>query len=221
MEAPAQMPSEIRVNVYVDSFNLYFGLLKDQSGCRWLNLTSLSEALCGKIPEGAQDAAPRLRVIYFFTAHVRATKEDPGKSNRQEVYLRALRHYGVRVVHGYFLRNRRWMRAADTDSPVRVWHTEEKGSDVNLATQMVRDAAKDEMDAAILISNDGDFKAAIACVREDFGKDVYVVVPRKRPPTRGLDQAASGVMGLSRSFVRAHQFPEKIPGTTIRKPLLW
>ncbi len=216
------MQDKPRVNVYVDSFNLYFGLLKDQHGCRWLSLTSLSQTLCGQLPQLRQDMAPRIQSIYFFTAHVRATNEDPKKNNRQRVYLRALKHDGVRVIVGYFSRNRRKMRAVDSKRSVRVWHTEEKGSDVNLATQMVRDAAKDEMDAAILISNDGDFKAAVACVRQDFQKDVYVVaLVNNRQPTRGLKEAASGILKLSRPLVRRHQFPETIPGTTIRKPPSW
>ena len=46
--------------------------------------------------------------------------------------------------------------------PVRVMKTEEKGSDVNLATYLLVDAFEDRFDVAVIISNDSDLKEPIA-----------------------------------------------------------
>ncbi len=39
---------------------------------------------------------------------------------------------------------------------VEVWKTEEKGSDVNLASYLLLDAFRKESEAAVVISNDSD-----------------------------------------------------------------
>lgn len=58
---------------------------------------------------------------------------------------------------------------------VRVVKTEEKGSDVNLATHLLIDAFDDAFDVAVIVSNDSDLKEPIAQVRNKFGKTIGIM----------------------------------------------
>ena len=78
----------MRTFVYVDGFNLYYGALKESSW-KWLDLLALFE----KVLQPHHD----ILAIKYFTARVSGTSGDPSKSQRQDVYLRALRHYRLRV----------------------------------------------------------------------------------------------------------------------------
>jgi hypothetical protein len=70
----------VRLNVYVDAFNLYYGCLRT-SPYKWLDLLALSQRLF------PGDEIHRIR---YFTALVSARADDPRKPQRQQVYLRAL-----------------------------------------------------------------------------------------------------------------------------------
>ncbi len=54
---------------------------------------------------------------------------------------------------------------SDPDDPVivDVIKTQEKGSDVNLATYMLLDAFRQESDIAVVISNDSDLRSPSGC----------------------------------------------------------
>jgi hypothetical protein len=60
---------------------------------------------------------------------------------------------------------------------VWVWKTEEKGSDVNLATHLLHDAYRNDHELAVVISNDSDLVVPIQIVRHELGKPVGVFVP--------------------------------------------
>jgi len=65
---------------------------------------------------------------------------------------------------------------------VEVIKTEEKGSDVNLATYLLLDACRGDCDVAVVVTNDSDLKEPITIVREDLGMTVGVVNPH--PPRK-------------------------------------
>ena len=52
---------------------------------------------------------------------------------------------------------------------VLVRDSEEKGSDVNLATRLLVDGFNGEYEQAVVVSNDADFAAAMRYVRDDLG----------------------------------------------------
>src|SRR3989304_4835741 len=73
-----------RVIVYIDGFNLYFGICdKGWRRYLWLDLPALATRL---LTPGQQLVATK-----YFTARVRA---DPGKIRRQSTYLQALEARG-------------------------------------------------------------------------------------------------------------------------------
>ncbi len=61
-----------------------------------------------------------------------------------------------------------------------VIQREEKGSDVSLASFLLLDAFRNEADLAVVVTNDSDLAEPIRMVRNDLGKRVAIVNPRKR-----------------------------------------
>ncbi|MHC8509553.1 MAG: NYN domain-containing protein [Rhodospirillales bacterium] len=103
---------------------------------------------------------------------------------------------------------------------VEVHSSEEKGSDVNLASHLLNDAWHERFEAAAVISNDTDLIEPIRMVAQERNKPVYLISPRKRQ-AEGLVEAATYARHIRRNMLSACQFPDLIPGTTIRKPEEW
>ena len=98
---------------------------------------------------------------------------------------------------------------------------EEKGSDVNLAAHLLNDAWKDLYDVAVVISNDTDLTAPIRMVTQERHKQICLVCPARRPASPKLVTVSTYVRHIHRPHLEAAQFPDAIPGTTIRKPPTW
>jgi NYN domain len=75
------------------------------------------------------------------------------------------------------VRERRVTRARTAE----VIKTEEKGSDVNLASLLVADGFRGNYEVAIVISNDSDLVLPIQIVRDELQLPVGVVNPRGNP----------------------------------------
>ena len=63
---------------------------------------------------------------------------------------------------------------------VEVIKTEEKGSDVNLATYLLLDAFENRSDTAVVISNDSDLAEAVRVAQVELGIRVGIVNPHPR-----------------------------------------
>ena len=208
----------MRTIVYVDGFNLYYGCVKG-TPYRWLNLLELCRLLLG--------SAHHVTRVKYFTANVSGRPGDPDQPIRQQVYLRALRTLPeIEIYFGHFLSHAKWMPAAvslgGVPAKVQVIVTEEKGSDVNLATQLVSDAYERAFEAAVLITNDSDLVAPIALVRNRLGLPVGVLNPHKRPSVE-LNHAASFIKPIRRGVLQASQFPSPLrdAGGEFHKPASW
>ena len=211
----AQKP---RTSVYVDAFNLYYGALKGTPH-RWLNL----DALCRAYLPGNDIAA-----IKYFTAIVSARPNDPQQPARQNAYLRALETLpNLSVICGHYLSHAIQARLANPrpgQSPyVRIIKTEEKGSDVNLATHLLHDAHLDRFDIAVVISNDSDLLEPIRLVRSELGKQVGILNPHKNP-SRALLPHTDFIKQIRGGALAASQFPATLrdgQGAMIYKPAPW
>jgi hypothetical protein len=162
--------------VYVDGFNLYYGCLKGTS-YKWLDL----EALCALLLPNYD-----VRRIRYFTARISGRPDQPGSPTRQDAYLRALASRPkVSIHYGKFLQStvRMPLAAPQPGGPrtVEVIKTEEKGSDVNLATYLLLDAFRKDSDAAVVISNDSDLCEPIRIVQNEFKMPVGLLIPHSRP----------------------------------------
>ena len=205
-----------RTNVYVDGFNLYYGALR-KTPYRWLDLNQLFTLLLTK--NTVQD-------IKYFTALVSARPNDPGQPQRQQLYLRALATLPNVSVHlGHFLVHTVNMPLATPIGELRyakVIKTEEKGSDVNLATHLLHDAHLDRFDTAVVVSNDSDLLGPIQIVRNDLGKRVGVLNPHKHP-SQALLPHISFIKQIRAGALAAAQFDTTLCDSTGRfsKPPDW
>lgn len=208
----------IRTAVYFDGFNLYYWL--KPLPYRWVDLKALALSAI---------AHPKIDhhivAIKYFTARVSATPDDPGKPSRQDVYLRALAATTseFKPYFGEFRRNRKWMHrvtwGGGVGRKVEVWSTDEKGSDVNLAVELVNDAWNDLYDLAVVVSNDSDLAGALSIVKRR-GRRVGVLV-RGDAQVVSLRKVSHFQVTLSEGHLRRALLPHDIPGTSIRIPEGW
>ena len=153
----------LRTNVYIDGFNLYYGALKNRPRAKWLDLSALCSILLTK------NDVHRIR---YFTARVQARSNSPNAPRHQAVYFRALRTIPNLSIHfGHFLSHPvRLPLNSDPTRTVEVIRTEEKGSDVNLATHLLWDGFQDDYECAVIISNDSDLAEPIRVVKNELGR---------------------------------------------------
>ncbi len=210
----------MRVHVYVDGFNLYYRALRS-SPYRWLNLHALAQELLD--PE---DTIDRIR---YFTARVSPRSGDPDAPRRQQAYLSALSSIPqVSIHYGRFLPKQKWRPIVhphwNPDVFVEVHDTEEKGSDVNLASHLLNDGWRDRYDAALILSQDTDLCEPLRMVRQDLEKLVGLVCLDGRQANKRLARVASFVRHLTPARLSKAQFAEKVmtpKGRFATKPESW
>ena len=204
-------------NVYIDGFNLYYGAVRGTSN-KWLDL----EALCHRLLPGDD-----IRRIRYFTARVSARSGDPRQPQRQQTYLRALESLPMVSVHyGHFLTHTVRMPLANpkpgAPATAEVLKTEEKGSDVNLASHLLLDAFRKDCDVAVVISNDSDLRVPIRIAEQQLGVTVGIINPH-HPKNRSRVLKGTFFKQLRRSVPAQCQLPNVITDTkgTFRKPEGW
>lgn len=161
-----------RVAMYVDGFNLYYGLRsKGWRRFYWLDMMALGQNLLRP--------GQRLVGVRYFTARIAG--RDRGRQRRQGVFLEALETLaGVEIHYGHFLSKPRQCRVCDARWTV----FEEKMTDVNIAVRLLGDAQDDVFDTAILVSADGDLAGPVEAVLGRYaGKRVVAVFPPGEGPT--------------------------------------
>ncbi|MFN0071313.1 MAG: NYN domain-containing protein [Chloroflexota bacterium] len=186
--------------------------------CKWLDLDRLSRLL---LPN---DTIHRIR---YFTAPIQPRPNSPNQGAHQQIYLRALRTIPHLTIHeGTFRTDPRWM-PLETPLPdgltmVRVLKTEEKGSDVHLATYLVSDAYEKDFEKAVVISNDSDLCTPIRLVRTRLGFEVLVYNPGKRHSSE-LQRDATEMRNLRRGPIVGSQFASILTDAqgTFTKPRGW
>jgi uncharacterized LabA/DUF88 family protein len=203
---------------YVDGFNLYYGLRDscDGAGIRWRWID---------IPRLCRMIVPEVEVTHlkYFTARVQP--QGHAKAKRQARFLRALRSLpNVSIHYGSFIQKEAEMRLASNRSRrVRVLRTEEKGSDVNLATHLVVDGlVKHAFGVAVVVSNDSDLVYPIQVVRAG-GCEVGVLNPHLDQPSAELRKVASWVRPIRPRAVRMVPLAPELRDAdgVFRKPPAW
>ena len=158
-------------NVYIDGFNLYYGALR-KTPFKWLDLS----AFCHRLLPGRT-----IGRIRYFTARIKPLPHDQHAPARQVAYLRALSTLSDVTIHyGQFVsREQSWpavpLTSATPGGPpqlTRILRTEEKRSDVNLATILMVDCVDDSFDEVVVVSNDSDLVMPLDYAVQRFGKTV-------------------------------------------------
>lgn len=204
-----------KVYAYVDGFNLYYGSLKS-TPYRWLNIG----ALCAAMLPGDEIAA-----IRYFTASVSARPGDPSQPQRQQMFLRALRTIPNLTIHYGQFRTRPTRLPLSNTTPIKLVYvdrTEEKGSDVNLASYLLLDGFKKSYETAVLITNDSDLETPVRFVRQELRLAIGILNPHSTHSSC-LRQYANFTKRIRQSDVAAAQFPNELTDAhgKFSKPPSW
>lgn len=189
----------MRTNVYIDGFNFYYGAVKG-TRYRWLNFDALARLLLPGDEIGS---------IHYFTARVHPTRANPDVHTRQNFFLRALDTVPtIQTQFGSFL--------------ATGGRFSEKGSDVNLATQMLVDCFDDQCDQLLLVSGDSDLIRPLELAKNRFGKKVIAAFTLGRNSTE-VRRVVDDVMRVREQNLRDAQFPDQLTDAqgTFTKPPQW
>lgn len=223
----------LRTRIYIDGYNFYYGCLKGTCH-KWLDLYKLFAAhvLPSALSEaGGQPVRHDLlpEAIHYFTAKIieSAAKADDSVSSqaRYHTALRKLHDGRIRIVEGYYSvtevrapridENDRDKRPRNCDR-VAIWKLEEKQSDVNLALHAYHDALTNQIDQAVIVSNDTDLVPALRMIRANTPVRIGLVVPtrdRERRPNADLAKHCHWVRKhLTVEELAASQLPRVVPG---------
>lgn len=199
-----------RVIVYVDGFNLYFGM--KESGfdkCKWLDVKKLVLSYLTSNQE--------LIEVKYFTSRI---THNPPKQKRQTTYLEAIEAQGVSIIYGLYK-----AKNIECENCGHNWTvSNEKMTDVNIATQLIIDAYSDKYDTAILISGDSDLVPPLKAVHQNFPlKAISVFFPPSRF-NNTVAAAAKGSQLIGRKKLVDNQLPlqvKKKDGYLLSKPSGW
>ncbi|MBV9241883.1 MAG: NYN domain-containing protein [Acidobacteria bacterium] len=204
----------MKTHIYVDGFNLYYRAVKGTK-YKWLDLNALCQKLLPKA---------RIERLNYYTARVAARPNDPGQPTRQDTYFRALRTIPhLRIIEGNFISKPARLPLSDNlNKIVSVLRTEEKGSDVNLASHLVHDGHMGEYEQAIVITNDSDLAEPIRIVRDELRLNVGILCPSKylNPQLKAVITFAKPIRA---GVIQASQFPETLLDAVgqFHKPTEW
>lgn len=210
MEIASKLEKKERVIVYIDGFNLYFGLIEaGLANYKWLNIKQLVDGLLKN--------SQVVEEIKYFTSRV---SNDPEKQKRQSTYIEALETVGIKIYYGQYQRNSIECRRCGNVWPIYS----EKMTDVNIATHLLSDAYQDKFDMAMLISGDSDLVPPIKTKNQRFNnKRVFIAFPPKRNNS-SVALVAKGSLTIGRKKIVDSQFPEmvkKMDGYILNKPANW
>jgi uncharacterized LabA/DUF88 family protein len=209
---------------YIDGFNFYYGCFRNRQRPAWAKYKWLDlQAFCDRLLPKNDVVA-----IKYYTADVTSRPPD-NQGDRQKAYLTALSQLSkLTIIKGHFL-GPKVVRMPECDSQgnylgrtVTVLKTEEKGSDVNLAVDLIRDCIQGLYDCAVIISNDSDLIYPIKILRSEYGKIVGWVNPQTKPSVE-LARNTDFRIRLTESLLRECQFPQivQVGRSSISKPSTW
>jgi uncharacterized LabA/DUF88 family protein len=203
-------------------YNTFKGKLNAENiQYKWLNLEKLIPWIVSK--KYKKNTFVKTK---YYTAHV-SGKEDPGKLERQNVYLNTLKSYceQTEIYYGKYIVKESYRTKVNKVFPfpskVKVFLPEEKGSDVNLASHMLFDAFRNKFEVAVLVSNDSDLEEPLRIITEEFDKKVIIVQPKHVNTSKSLLKYSFDVLRFDKSDLKECQLPLDIPYTKYHKPNEW
>lgn len=244
--ATEDVPTPRRVRAYVDGFNLYFGALKGRPQLKWLDLVAFVERYLppGHVLDhvhyftaGVSAEVDRRAVSVRQGLYLDALVARGRLTVHKGVFRRRIKRMAVastqpvrRRRDGSWAIAHRFTEAAREIArerlglPAHVWCsvTEEKGSDVNLACELLGDALAGAIDLAIVVSDDTDLARPCAMARA-AGVRVIVLSPRGTARHELAPEPADR-RELKPGALRASQLPESLntaTGRRIRRPPEW
>lgn len=241
----------MRVGVYIDGFNLYYGgrgiCGKGTPGWRWLDIRKLATSICAA--STIWDTPEVTRVVYC-TAPVKGSES---ARRDQATYISALNLNNSvdHVEYGNFVERVNTgplavtgakgkaklvapgqLHMAGTTPGIEVKsdrilvsysRREEKGSDVNVASHLLVDTYESTIDAALVISNDSDLEFAVKKSRTKI--PVGIINPTSNRLAGKLYSPSEYGAGqhFSMQLTRNHFINNQLPDPveSLRKPQGW
>jgi uncharacterized LabA/DUF88 family protein len=169
-----------RVMIFIDGSNLYHSL-KNNFNRADLDLNRF----CQKLIRRRQ-----LIRIYYYNAKV-GQKQEPELYKQQEAFFAS--------VNAVPYTELRLGRLVYTNWPSVPPY--EKGTDVQLATDMITHSYKNNYDVAILVAGDNDFAGAVQAVK-DNGKHVEIALFGKQGTSQQLREAADMIIQINARMMK-------------------
>lgn len=195
--------------VFIDGFNLYFGMTSKYNNIKWLDVYSLAIDLLKPNQE--------LVGVKYYTAMIGG---NPPKVQRQVKYVDVVRDSPATVVLGqYKIKDKTCWNCG------YKWKThEEKMTDVNISVDMIVEAMQDNYDTAMIISGDTDLIPPMRAIKKSFPhKRVVVAFPPNRV-NKDVKKIADAYFVIGRKNLVSNQFKDEVTlsnGTIIKKPSNW
>lgn len=170
-----------RVMIFIDGSNLYHSL-KNHFNRADLDLGKFSRKLLQK---------RQLVRIYYYNASV-GQKQEPEVYKQQQAFfasVNAVPYTELRL--GRLVYTNQWPNVPPY----------EKGTDVQLATDMITHSYKNNYDVAILVAGDNDFAGAVQAVK-DNGKHVEVSLFGKQGTSQQLRDVADRVIVINSRLLK-------------------
>lgn len=207
--------------MYIDGYNFYYAIKKQPHvtplHLGWCDFGRLGDALIGD--------RGTLQSIYYFTAPVGALGAAVGElgseAARQDVWLKAVRSIPrLTVVHGFHSVD------GPRDQREKTKKRTEKQTDVNIAVSLVRDAALDRYDTAIVVTADSDQIPAVRSATKDFGRNVEVWLPPGSAAGRWAECTPIKrirIASLTSAMLSDARLPDqlRVGATTLEIPTNW
>jgi uncharacterized LabA/DUF88 family protein len=200
-----------RVMFFIDGFNVYHSIKGNASYHRflWINYRALAERFMRD--------NDTLTAVYYFTAFASWL---PESMKRHRLLVDANRSQGVNVVFGKFKEKDHTCRQCSACYKIR----EEKQTDVNIATYLLKEAFMNRYDTGVLVSNDTDIIPALRAVKEAFPqKRLGILFPIDRWSGE-LKEASDFWRKIERKDLAKSQFPDDVTlpsGVTLSRPASW
>ena len=209
--------------VYVDGLNLYRQCLSGKPELKWLDLQKLFEMM---LP------THEIKLIRYFTAHIKPPVGNASAPSRQNAYLRALATQinSLEIHLGQIRADTKQYRKVplEIDSlgkPVlaKVQKLEEKGTDVSLSNYMVLDACRSQADLFVLVSSDSDFVSTIRILMSELQVGTAIFFPSRSPAKSLLSTKPSIIKVIRDDLLEQCQLPFEVASErgTIQRPAAW
>ena len=207
--------------VYVDGFNLYRRALVG-TPYKWLDLEALFSHTLQEF---------EVVKIKYFTARIQPKPHEKSQHIRQNIYLRALQTNPlIEIEFGKFSSETKSLPKSPWEYDIngiplqaKVKVHQEKGSDVNRATNLVFDVLKRRADALIVVTNDSDQVGPLRKLKNENEGLIGLILTSKEPAVELMGIGLPIVRQIREGILSISQLPDELSDAVgiIRKPSSW
>ena len=205
--------------VYIDGYNWYHAVFKNNPEWKWINIQSYFEAL---------RPHDNIVAVKMFSAMIDPSNLGSDARERQKRYFDELRTLPkVKIILGAFQNREVTCKA----NGCKYSFQEEKKTDVNIAVELMSDAISGACDSVYIVSGDSDIQPVVEWIaknKPEIKIAVYVPSLKNDQPFRRTDYYKTKGLAVSCTFlpldnIKDHQLPNIVKlshGIAVR-PHLW